>query len=227
MSTDPNAIPDPAAPADAGVDNGATVDPQPVGPDGQPVPAPVDPPQSDEAPIAETPAPADPAPVDPQPDPAPVVPDAPADAQPAVDGQSGAIITGEDAAGNPLTTEDVAAATADPAVLVDADQVEAAQDPSPAAMFPPAAPSAVAAVQPDPTPADVTETTVTWDGVRAIDTVKHADGSETVTQRPATLEEQLDRLAPEILRTVIGMLPTGGTGSITTSATGITITVTQ
>lgn len=223
MSTDPNAIPDPAAPVDAGVDNGATAEAvDPAAPIEQPAAAP------DAAP--ETPAPADPVAPDAQAADAPVTPDAPADAQPAVDGQSGAIITGEDAAGNPLTTPDVVAAATAPAataVLVDADQVEAAQDPSTAAMFPPAAPSAVAAVQPDPTPADVTETTVTWDGVRAIDTVKHADGSETVTQRPATLEEQLDRLAPEILRTVIGMLPTGGTGSITTSATGITITVTQ
>ncbi len=133
----------------------------------------------------------------------------------------------------------VTPAPVDPAPVVD-PPVVAPVDPAPVAVDP-AAPvvawtdstplsgsTLTADTNPDPvvTPAtDVTSTIVTMDGGSAVDTTKRADGSETVVERASTVEEQLNVVAQDLLTLVVASLPGVSSGSITTSATGFSVTL--
>lgn len=129
--------------------------------------------------------------------------DPPADQQPGIDGASGALITGEDAEGRPLTTEDVAAGAepVTPGRSKDPDKHDEDEDEKRAG------------------PVKTTE--VTWNGMTAHDTI---DG---VAQppRPATLEEQLPLVAQDLLSLVVGSVPYATSGSIDLDGSTVTITL--
>lgn len=170
---------------------------------GNPIPAP------DVAPVAD-PAVPDAAPVDaaPAPDAAPV------DAPVAVD---------------PAPVADVPVADVPTEAPVDASVPPIVDGPAATPVDPAPAPAPVDAPA-DPAPAaapDVTTTALTLSGERAVDTTKHADGSETVVDRASTIEEQLNQVADEILDLVVGLLPGVSGGSIETSASGFSVTLTK
>lgn len=126
--------------------------------------------------------------------------DPPADAPgPEVDSASGALVTGEDAQGRPLTTEDIAGG-AEP--VAPGTVKERARNDDGDAKEPEVA------------------TDVSWNGMTATDTVN----GEQVS-RPATLAEQLSKHADELLRLVVGSVPYATSGSISLNGETITITL--
>lgn len=162
-----------------------------------------------------------PAPVDPtlNVDPAPVASDLPVDPAPAPDAAPAPVDPAPvaDAPVADVPTEAPVDASVPP--IVDGPTATPV-DPAPAPVDAPADPAPVAAP-------DVTTTALTISGERAVDTTKHADGSETVVDRASTIEEQLNQVADEILDLVVGLLPGVSGGSIETSATGFSVTLTK
>lgn len=129
--------------------------------------------------------------------------DPPADQDQDIDSASGALITGEDADGNPLTTNDVAAG-AEPVTPGRSKDDKHDEDEKPKKKAGP-----------------VVDTLVSWNGLTATDTV---DGVEQAS-RPATLAEQLTQHADELLRLVVGTVPYATSGSIDVDGESITITL--
>lgn len=124
------------------------------------------------------------------------------DPGPEVDSASGALVTGEDAQGRPLTTEDIAGGAEPVAPGTFKERVRNDDDADGDAKEPEVA------------------TDVSWNGMTATDTVN----GEQVS-RPATLAEQLPKHADELLRLVVGSVPYATSGSISLNGETITITL--
>lgn len=67
----------------------------------------------------------------------------------------------------------------------------------------------------------VTTTVVAWNGMTATDTI---DGVEQAV-RPATLAEQLEKHAPELVRLVVGSVPYATSAGYSLDGESITITL--
>lgn len=83
-------------------------------------------------------------------------------------------------------------------------------------------PKAEAAPAPEPTPPVVS---VTFDGLRATESVTSDDGSVSVVNRDATFAEQVAQLAPLVLEQATGIIPWATSGSFTTDGGVITLTL--
>lgn len=75
---------------------------------------------------------------------------------------------------------------------------------------------------PEPTPPVVS---VTFDGLRATESVTGDDGRVTIVNRDATFAEQVAQLAPLVLEQATGIIPWATSGSFTTDGGVITLTL--